>query len=106
MVSLTTIALGVSVITTSILTFHDTIKQAQYAQGFVSYLLNQNFEQGAQYAIDCVTSTLGERINTRGPVLKETISNISLGFVNENINNFQSQVSKTLEDAKIKFFLK
>lgn len=58
MVSLTAVALGVSIAATSLLTLHDTIKQVQYGQGFITYLLNQKIEEGAQYALSSLASTL------------------------------------------------
>lgn len=58
MVSLTSIAIGVSVITTGILTLHDTLKQVNHARGFATYLITQNMHTNAKYAIDCVKSSI------------------------------------------------
>lgn len=55
MISLTAIALGVSFLSTGILTFHDTIKQADYAAGFVRFLCSQSIQNGAQVALTCAT---------------------------------------------------
>ncbi len=58
MVSLTAIALGVSVLTTSLLTLHDTLKQADHAQGFIRFLCSQSLPTGAQVALTCVTTAI------------------------------------------------
>lgn len=65
MVSLTAIALGVSFLTTSLLTFHDTLKQVEHAKGFATFLLTQDIQTNAQYALTCVTTAIEERVATR-----------------------------------------
>ena len=70
MVSLTAIALGISVVTTSILTLHDTLKQADHAKGFVTFILTQDMHTNAQTALTCVTSALEERVTAKSQKIK------------------------------------
>lgn len=58
MPTLTAIALGVSIITTGVLTLHDTLRKADHAKGFVTYILTQDMQTNAQTALTCVTSAL------------------------------------------------
>lgn len=58
MPTITAIALGVSVITTGFLTLHDTLRKADNAKGFITFLLTQDMHVNAQTALTCVTSAL------------------------------------------------
>lgn len=53
MVSLTAIALGVSVITTGIISLQDALKQMGNARGFIGFMLSQNMQTNTEHAIDC-----------------------------------------------------
>lgn len=66
MVYITSIALGVSVITTGILTLHDTLRKADHVKGFMRFLLGQNMQTSAQYALTCVAAAVEERVTTKG----------------------------------------
>jgi hypothetical protein len=58
MVSITAIALGISVVTTSLLTLHDSLKQIEHGKGFATFLLTQNIQSNAKYALNCITNTI------------------------------------------------
>lgn len=81
-ISISSIALSVSVITTGILTIHDTLRKADHIRGFMRYLLSQNVPTGAQYAITVVTTALEERVTTKGEELKNKI-NTSSEFISQ-----------------------
>jgi hypothetical protein len=58
MVSLSAVALGISFLTTSILTIHDTAKQVSHAKDFATFLLTQDIQSNAQYTLTCVTAAI------------------------------------------------
>lgn len=97
MVSLTAVALGISFLTTSFLTFHDTVKQFEHAKGFATFLLTQDIHTNAQYAMTCVTTAIEERITTRGEEIKKNLHKASSDFVNQTFSVLQCELDKKLK---------
>lgn len=58
MATLTAIALGVSFITTSFLSLHDTVKQTDHARGFVRFILTQDMTVNARTALSCMKGAI------------------------------------------------
>lgn len=101
MVSISAVALGISFLTTSLLTIHDTAKQVEHAKGFATFLLTQDLQSNAQYALTCVTTAIEERVTSKGEEVRKNIMDASADFLNQSLAGLQLEIDRKLKSLSI-----